>query len=287
MGGARPNSDASTRIPQAGGLRAQTGWTNGRSVERMLDFLWCQGQVMVAGRHGRARHWDLAERRLPEAVRADPLPQEEIVTRAAEHALRALGVARPIDIERHFTRDRYPGLAGVLDGLCRSGRVRQVAVEGGDEVWYAHRDVLDLAAEPAPGWEPRSTLLSPFDNLICDRERTVRLWGFTFRTEMYIPRHKRQYGHYIMPILHGDRLIGRLVPRMDRRAGVLEIEGVFPEAATAGDEATIRSVAQSISDLAAFAGARKVAYGEKIPASWHPTLTTHVTMDTSSPLPTP
>ncbi|MGI5289878.1 winged helix-turn-helix domain-containing protein [Nonomuraea polychroma] len=183
-----------------------SGWTNGRNVERMLDFLWFQGQVMVAGREGRTRLWDLTEHRLPEWARTAPLPREEAVTRAAEHALRALGVARAADIERHFIRDRYPGLAEVLSGLEASGRVVPAEVEGGDERWYVHRDVLGLLERD---WVPRTTLLSPFDNLICDRERTQRLWGFTFRTEMYVPkaRHAGGRGDRRRP---GGRRAGRV-----------------------------------------------------------------------------
>ncbi|MFI6797328.1 winged helix-turn-helix domain-containing protein [Streptosporangium canum] len=241
------------------------GWTNGRNVERMLDFLWIQGKIMVAGRDGRRRHWDLAERRLPEWTGDGPLPQEEVVSRAAEHALRALGVARAADIERHFIRDRYPGLAEVLDRLERSGRVLPARVEGGTERWYVHRDVLGLLERD---WEPRTTLLSPFDNLICDRERTERLWGFAFRTEMYVPRDKRRYGHYILPILHGERLIGRLVPRLDRRRGLLEIEGLFPEADTPADGATVQAVGRAVAELGAFVGAREISYGDKVAEQW-------------------
>ncbi|GIH94160.1 winged helix-turn-helix domain-containing protein [Planobispora siamensis] len=244
-----------------------SGWTNGRNVERMLDFLWFQGQIMVAGREGRRRLWDLTGRRLPEWVATEPLTQEEAVTRAAEHALRALGVARAADIERHFVRDRYPGLAGVLAELEAAGRVLPAEVEGGAERWYVHRDVLDLLERP---WQPRTTLLSPFDNLICDRERTVRLWGFTFRTEMYVPKHKRRYGHYIMPILHGERLAGRLVPRLDRRRRLLEIEGVFPEPDTPADEVTTGAVGLAVAELAAFAGAGEIAYGDRVVDPWRP-----------------
>ncbi|MFE3448908.1 winged helix-turn-helix domain-containing protein [Nonomuraea sp. NPDC059194] len=246
-----------------------SGWTNGRNVERMLDFLWIQGQIMVAGREGRRRHWDLAERWLPQWVDGEPLSQEEAVSLAAEHALRALGVARVADIERHFTRARYPGLDGVLDRLERSGRILPAEVEGGTERWYVHRDSLVLLER---AWEPRTTLLSPFDNLICDRERTERLWGFAFRTEMYVPKAKRQYGHYILPILHGERLIGRLVPRLDRRGGVLEIEGLFPEAETSADEATVEAVGRAVAELGAFVGAREISYGAKVAEPWHPAI---------------
>ncbi len=158
-----------------------TGWTNGRNVERMLDILWKQGAVTVAGRDGLRRLWGLAD-----FPAAEDLPQEEVVARAAERALRALGVARARDIERHFTIGRYPGL-----DLERAGWARPVLVEGGNERWWVHRDVFGLLDEE---WRPRTTLLSPFDNLICDRERTERLWGFVYRNEMYVPKHKRQFG---------------------------------------------------------------------------------------------
>ena len=144
-----------------------------------------------------------------------------MVTRAAEHALRALGVARARDVERHFTIGRYPGL-----DLERSRWARPVRVEGGNEQWWAHRDVLALLDDQ---WQPRITLLSPFDNLICDRDRAERLWGFAYRNEMYVPKHKRHFGCYVMPVLAGERLIGRVSPRMDRRRGVLVVEGVFAE----------------------------------------------------------
>ncbi|MGN9842512.1 winged helix-turn-helix domain-containing protein [Nonomuraea sp. H19] len=250
-----------------------SGWTNGRNVERMLDFLWVQGQIMVAGRRGRTRHWDLAERWLAGWAGAAPLPRREAVSQAAEHALRALGVARPADIERHFTRDRYPGLAQILDDLERSGRIVPAEVEGGSERWYAHRDVLDLLEQP---WQPRTTLLSPFDNLICDRARTERLWGFAFRTEMYVPKDKRLYGHYIMPILHGERLAGRLVPRLDRRRKVLEVEGLFPEPDFPYGEASVQAVGEAIAELAAFAGAREVGYAGTVADPWRTVRTSYV-----------
>lgn len=229
-----------------------TGWTNGRNVERMLDTLWKQGVVTVAGRDGLRRLWALAE--FP--ATAD-LPEAEVVTRAAEHALRALGVARSRDVERHFTIGRYPGL-----DLEREAWARPVSVEGGSEQWWVHRDVLGLLDED---WRPRTTLLSPFDNLICDRDRTERLWGFTYRNEIYVPKHKRRYGSYVMLVLAGERLVGRVAPRMDRRRGELVIEGMFAEeSADPGSwpEGSLPpgSVTAAIGSLAAFAGGGSVIY---------------------------
>ncbi|HEX8006964.1 MAG TPA: crosslink repair DNA glycosylase YcaQ family protein, partial [Trebonia sp.] len=154
-----------------------TGWTHGRNVERMLDFLWKQGVITVVGRDGLRRLWG------PAAFADMPrLSEREVVERAAELALLALGVARERDIVRHFTRDRYPGL-----DLPGYGFARRVRVEGGTEDWWVHADSFRLLEER---WTPRTTLLSPFDNLICDRERTQRLWDFHYKNEMYVPKAK-------------------------------------------------------------------------------------------------
>ena len=241
------------------------GWTSGRNVDRMLDLLWTQGTIMVTRRDGRGRVWDLSERCLPDWADRGQLADTEVVTRAAEHALRSLGIAREGDIERHFTRSRYPGLGAVLGALCQSGRVVRARVEGGTEPWFAHRDVLPLLDAP---WSPRTALLSPFDNLICHRERTERLWDFTFRNEMYVPKHKRKYGPYTMPILAGDRLVGRIAPRLDRRRGVLEITGAYAEAAAPEDETAAESVAQRIRELASFTGAREIYLAGPVWQPW-------------------
>jgi uncharacterized protein YcaQ len=119
-----------------------------------------------------------------------------------------------------------------------------------------HRDALGLLDED---WRPRATLLSPFDNLICDRDRTERLWGFAYRNEIYAPKQKRRFGCYVMPVLAGERLIGRVAPRMDRRRGVLVVEGVFVEEGSAESMAD-PSVAAAIESLASFAGAGSVCY---------------------------
>jgi uncharacterized protein len=220
-----------------------TGWTHGRNVERMLDILWKQGLVMVTARDGLRRLWGLADFPVTEE-----LPQAEAVARAAEHSLRALGVARTRDVERHFTMGRYPGLD--LEGAAWA---RPVRVEGGTEQWWAHRDVLGRLDEE---WVPRTTLLSPFDNLICDRDRTERLWGFAYRNEMYVPKAKRQFGYYVMPVLAGERLVGRAAVRVDRKSGVLVVEGMYAEPGAPPDPA----LPAAVESLASFAGAVSVIY---------------------------
>ena len=110
--------------------------------------------------------------------------------------------------------------------------------------WLAHPEVTDGPVAD------RVTLLSPFDRLVYDRERTEALFGFRYRLEMYVPKAKREYGYYVLPVLRGDRVVGRVQPVHDRREGILRLEGAWPEA---GED--LAGVEEALESLAGFLGA--------------------------------
>jgi hypothetical protein len=139
--------------------------------------------------------------------------------------------------------------------------------------WYVHHDDLPVLEQVNDGaWQPRTTLLSPFDNLIADRSRIELLFNFEYRIEIYVPKDKRKYGYYVLPILHGDRLIGRIDPLMDRKAKRLNINAVYAEPDAPMDATTGRAVGKAIGDMAEFLGAREIAYGETATPKWRPHL---------------
>jgi uncharacterized protein len=251
-----------------------TGWTRDRNVSRMLDYLWTSGMIMVAGRAGNEKLWDLAERCLPPWTPRERLSPREISRRAAQRSLRALGVARPRDIAKHFLRNRYVDLPGVLKELERAGTIMPVTVAEGDQArrgsWYIHADDLPLLEKLGKGsWKPRSTLLSPFDNLICDRARTKELFGFEFKVEIYVPAGKRQHGYYVLPFLYGDRFAGRVDLALDRQQRRLLVRAVHAEPRTNADAA--RALATTLKELADFLGAQTIEYG-KVPSAWRKAL---------------
>lgn len=249
------------------------GWTSGRNVSQMLSYLWSQGDVMVSGRRGLTRLWDLTERCLPEWTPRQELDWPGVVYSAAQRSLRALGVARQAHIERHFTRGKYPGVVDVMERLEADGRIDRVEIADNGSpwpgTWFIHNDDLELVEQLENGnWRPRTTLLSPFDNLICDRDRTLELFGFHFRIEIYVPRTKRQYGYYVLPIMHDDRLIGRIDPKMDRESGQLFINAVYAEPSAFETHEVGLAIARSIEELAAFLGARNIIYCGEVPRGW-------------------
>ena len=111
-------------------------------------------------------------------------------------------------------------------------------------------------------------MLSPFDNLIINRTRTEQLFHFHFRMEIYVPKHKRQYGYYVLPILHGDQLIGRIDPAMDRANGRLNIHAVHVESDAPTDARTARALREAIEELATFLGAIEIVYPKRVPEDW-------------------
>lgn len=117
-------------------------------------------------------------------------------------------------------------------------------------------------------FQPRTTLLSPFDNLICDRARTEKLFNFDFRIEIYVPKDKRKYGYYVLPILHGDKLIGRIDPLMNRKEKRLYINNVYAEANAPLNSQTAAAISTAIENLAVFLGAADIAYTDQVPKGW-------------------
>jgi uncharacterized protein YcaQ len=235
------------------------GWNEGKNVGRMLEILWGQGVIATVGRDGAQRIWDLAERRYP--LDEPRLPQREVARRVVEGQLRAKGIARRRVVGWGIGGPQ-PGWERALDGMQREGIAVPVKIEGTRGEWIAHAPTLELEHEFAP----RTTLLSPFDQLIWDRRRTEEVFDFRFRLEIYVPVDKREYGYFVLPLLHGDRLIGRIDPRYDRTAGRLDVKAVYAEPGAPKEAGG--AVAGSIADLAGWLGARAIRFGRRIPSGW-------------------
>jgi hypothetical protein len=254
-----------------------TGWTNERNVDKMLTLLWMLGTILVAARQGQQKLWDLAARVLPPDASRGRLLDLGVTLRAADVSLRGLGVGTLQHIRSHFTRNRYPELTKALAALERSGSLERVAVVRDGErlpgTWFlhtAHVDALDRIE--AGDWTPRTTMLSPFDNLIHDRARALALFDLHYRIEIYVPKRERRYGYYSMPVLDGDRFVARIDPAFDRSAGRLTLNAVHAEAASGRSIHAGSAVGRAVDDLAGFLGAEQIRVAGPIPRAWRPSL---------------
>src|SRR6266513_1572894 len=146
-----------------------------------------------------------------------------------------------------------PIFASVWKDLEAAGQIVPVEL-GLKGDWYVHADDLGLLGRIESGtFEPRTTLLSPFDNLICDRDRTLALWGFDFKLEIYVPKSKR-WGYFVMPLLHGERIIARLDLAVDRTEGTLDVIGERWEPGGEGGRRPVRPTTRALGELASFLG---------------------------------
>jgi uncharacterized protein YcaQ len=231
----------------------ESGWGARSEITDTLALLWLTGQIVPAGRDGRGRRWALADAWFGASL--DRIPeQHDAVRTAALRALRMLGIATQQHVTKHFIRGRYPGIDRIWKSLAADGVI--VAVDPGIKGnWYVHVDDLALLSRIDAGeFEPRTTFLSPFDNLICDRGRTLALWGFDFKLEIYVPRAQR-WGYFVMPLLHGDRLAARFDLAINRTTGALDVIGERWEPGWTGRKRPLRAVRQALTELATFAGA--------------------------------
>jgi len=249
------------------------GWGSGSDVSTMLFHLQMSGEVVVVGHEGNQNIWGLAETFLPSSVEKNELSEQEVEQEGAERSIRALGTASPSDINRYFLRGRYLNLKKALERLQEASTIHRVHIAGVSGERYVHdRDVRLLESMDSDAWQPRMSLLAPFDNMVAVQEWTRRLFGFSYVHEQFLPKAKRKFGTYVLPILWGDRFIGRIDPKMDRESEKLLINSVHAEPGAPGDKEVSRKIGETIDQLAKFLRAKEVVYTARVPKAWRNSL---------------
>jgi uncharacterized protein YcaQ len=212
------------------GKTISTGWGSVKHEKAALDHLFVSGDLMVTHREKFRRFYDLRERVLPEWDDADALDPETGHRQLLLKTIRALGVAREDWLTTYYYRVKN-GLSDTMNELAATGQVQPVAVEGWDKPAYIHPDQAEMVEAAANGklTPCATTLLSPFDPLISDRDRALDLFNFDYRLEAYTPVKERKYGHFSLPILHKGRLIGRLDPKAHRKEKRMAVRKIYLE----------------------------------------------------------
>ena len=214
----------------SGGGKASGGWWGWSEGKTALEFLFWAGRITTATRRNFTRVYDLSERVWPEDIRALPTPSVEAAQRGLLMlAARAMGVASEADLRDYFRLEAAESKARLAE-LVEEGALLPVEVVGWRQLAYLHPEAR------RPRRITARALLSPFDSLVWNRDRSERLFGFRYRLEIYTPEAKRLHGYYVLPFLLGERLVGRVDLKADRAAGLLRVQAAHAEGGVQTDE---------------------------------------------------
>lgn len=237
--------------PEGADRAAAWAWYGNKPTNLALDVLWSAGVLMIDRRDKFQRVYDLTERVLPGWDDADLPTVEEERNALALTALRATGIMTARWLPDYFRTKwgRRTTVVEILDNLVQGGHALEGRIKGLVDPVYISTDALAKRFRPS-----RTTLLTPFDSLIWDRRRTRQMFDFEVTLEIYIPRDKRVYGYYSLPILYRDRLVGRLDPKAHRKTGELTINALHLEPWFVGqdDERFYAELAACLVDFSAF-----------------------------------
>jgi uncharacterized protein YcaQ len=234
----------------AANTRGKGGWWGWSQSKEILEWLFWTGVVTTAQRRNFERLYDFTERVVPAEILAAPLDNDEAQRRLMTISAQALGVATLRDLRDYYRLPTAHASARLAE-LVESGVLQPVSVEGWKQQAYLHADAR------CPRSVDACALLSPFDSLIWERQRTERLFDFHFRLEIYTPAHKRQHGYYVLPFLLGDRLVGRVDLKSDRQRACLQVRGGSVEAKVAVGR-VVEPLSKKLAELATWLGLERV-----------------------------
>ena len=234
-------------------------WWGWKPQKAALDYLWRAGELAIAGRVSFQKLYDLAERVHPEH-HALPEPHRDAhAAWACRSALERLGVATPRELADFWDSLEIADAKAWCEAEAAAGRIARVGVEGLKGAAYAVAD-WEARLRRLPEAPGHTRLLCPFDPVLRDRARALRLFGFDYRFEAFVPEPKRTFGYFVLPILEGERLVGRLDPKLHRDQGLLEIKGLWWEPGVRPTRARLKALHEAVDRLAAFLGAEAIAW---------------------------
>ncbi len=225
-----------------------------------LDFYWYAGVLATCHRKNFIKHYDTAEKVIPDGLRAKSVSDARQVNWLCSNALERLGFASEGDLQRFWDAVDLGEVKSWAKRSCK--KLVDVEIEtadGGAYKAFAAGDIEERLAALKPATS-RLRILNPFDPVIRDRARLERLFGFSYRVEMFTPAAKRQYGYYVYPMLEGERFVGRIEAKADRKKGTLSIDNIWWEQGVKATNARRRKLDAELERIGRFVGARDVAW---------------------------
>lgn len=230
----RDHGPVSSSEVGAGEKRGSGGWWDWHPSKTALEFLWRSGALCVVGREGFQKRYDLTERVIDAALCTPPIDpghEARTIDWCCAGALDRLGFATPAELAAFWDHITLPEAKAWCAAELAQGRLQPIEITGVDgslRVCFARPGIGN---DPSLHIEPtgRLRVLSPFDPALRDRKRALRLFGFDYRIEIFVPEAKRTYGYYVFPILEGDRIVGRVDMKAFRDEDLLRVKALWPE----------------------------------------------------------
>lgn len=253
--------------------KRKNGWWGWKPEKRALETLFTTGELMIARRQHFQRVYDLRERVFPTWKDTQTFSRDAAQRAWILKAVRALGVTTAPWVADYF-RTRKQATVSLVVQLAKEGALLTAAIDGWDSPVYIHPESRKQAEQAAENsLRPQlTTVLSPFDPLVWDRERTRRLFDFDYTLECYTPAPKRRYGYFTLPLLHRGALIGRLDAKAHRKEGLFEIKAFHLEPAVRVTDRLVSEVAQELRACAVWHHAPEVVIRSSAPPTIAPLL---------------
>lgn len=248
------------------------GWWSWKPHKRHLENLFSAGELMVTERRNFQRVYDLRQRMMPQwDDHLHALNEEDAVQQMLERSAASLGIFHPSWLADYYRLKRAP-IATQLAQWLEQGKIREVMVENLGKLYVHHTRYSQLESPQAA---THTAILSPFDPLVWHRKRASALFDFDYRLECYTPEAKRQYGYFVLPVLHRGALKGRLDARMLRKERVLQVRELWLEPNTRVSQQLLDDLQRALSRFARWQGAEQVmlekvpqAFSHRWPANW-------------------
>lgn len=224
-----------------------------------LDYMWYAGELSTSHRKGFAKYYDLTERVIPADLLAHVPSDEAQIDWLCHAALARMAFGTEGDIQRFWDAVSSSEVRG---WAAEQAELVEIEVEGADGIWRRALapEMIENRLANAASATSRLRILNPFDPVIRDRARLSRLFGFDYTVEMFVPAAKRRWGYYVYPLLEGDRFVGRIEVKADRKAGKLNVLALWTEAKVAWTPARASKLEAELARLARLAGVKDVVW---------------------------
>ncbi len=237
------------------------GWS-ASAISHTLFQLFMEGELMVVGRKGFQKIYDLTERALPADVDTRRPSRKEYLRYLIERDLRAHGLLKASEIG-YLIKNTGQEISGLLKEMVEDGQLIPLQVEKLPQPYYAFPDALKKLEEAKQ--ERRIRILSPFDNLLIQRKRLEELFGFSYTLECYVPKAKRKVGYFSLPLLRGHEFVGQADLKAERKTQSLLVKNLVWEAGKAKQEHLWKALAKSLQEFAGFNGCTAIRVETQLP----------------------